>query len=76
MPELWLNPLVGQPPALWYSAKTQMTARISMNSVPTVALIQKCRLRSICLTAWSRASWSLAAGAFGSVSVPLSWEMS
>ena len=47
-----------------------------MNSVPIVALIQKCRLRSTCFTAWSRASWSLAAGAFGSASVPLSWEMS
>ena len=76
MPELWLNPFVGQPPALWYSAKAQMTARISMNSVPIVALIQKCRLRSTCFTAWSRAGWSLAAGAFGSASAPLSREMS
>ena len=24
-PEVWLNPLVGQPPALWYSATTQST---------------------------------------------------
>ena len=30
IPELRLNPLVGQPPASWYSGTAQMIARMTM----------------------------------------------
>ena len=75
MPELWLNPLVGQPPALWYSAVAQMTTSTTMARVPTVVLIQKRRLRSICAIACWRASCPVA-GASAPLSPGLSWEMS
>jgi hypothetical protein len=30
IPELWLNPWAGQPPALWYSVTAQMAASIKV----------------------------------------------
>ncbi len=73
MPELWLNPLVGQPPALWYSAVAQMTTSTTMARVPTVVLIQKRRLRSICAIACWRAGCPVA-GASAPLSPGLSWS--
>ena len=32
IPEFWLNPWVGQPPALWSSVMAQMAETISMPS--------------------------------------------
>jgi len=35
LPELWLKPWVGQPPALWYSVRAQMAAEsVNLNEAP------------------------------------------
>jgi hypothetical protein len=40
MPEPWLNPWVGPPPALWYSVMAQIAARRIMPAVDIAVLIQ------------------------------------
>src|SRR5271165_348787 len=76
IPELWLNPWVGQPPALWYSEMAQIATRMTMAMEDQAAPIQNRRLRSICLIACWRASRSLSTGASGPVSAGVSCMMS
>ncbi len=71
-PELWLNPRVGQPLALWYSVAAQMgTMRVTPTAAAAVLILSR-RLALICLIACWRASCSLPAGASGPMSADLS----
>jgi hypothetical protein len=54
----------------------QMITRMTISRVLIAAVIQKRRLRSICLIACWRASCSLVAGAFEPLSAGVSWGMS
>ena len=48
-PELWLNPRVGQPPALWYSVAAEMgTMRVTPTAGAAVLILNR-RLAWICL---------------------------
>jgi len=71
-PELWLNPRVGQPPALWYSVVAQMGTRRVTPTAAAAVLILNRRLALICLIACWRASCALSAGASGPMSADLS----
>ena len=72
MAELWLNPRVGQPPALWYSVAAQMgTGRVTPTAAAAVLILNR-RLALICLIACWRASCALSAGASGPMSADLS----
>jgi hypothetical protein len=71
IPELWLNPCVGHPPALWYSDMAHMATRSTIPMAPTAVLIRNRRLSSICLIACWRMSCSRSAGAFESMFVSL-----
>ena len=56
---LWVNPWAGQPPAVWYCVKAQLTVTIIMITVAIMALVQNPRLRWISRIACCRASCSL-----------------
>src|SRR5271165_4294126 len=72
MLELWLNPLVGQPPALLYSDIAQMITSRMLTTAYENACIRKRRLRSICLTASSRSCCSSPVGTFESITAGFS----
>ncbi len=72
IPERWLNPRAGQPPALWYSVAAQMgTRRVTPTAAEAVLILNR-RLALICLIARWRASCSLSAGASESMCAGLS----
>lgn len=60
IPERWLNPLVGHPPALWYSDMPQVSTTRSIPTAETRVPRQNRRRRLIRLIACSRATCSAA----------------
>ncbi len=76
IPELRLNPRVGQPPALRYSVVAQMgTRRVTPTAAEAVLILNR-RLTLVCLIACCRACSSPSAGASESMCAGLSLVIS
>ncbi len=72
IPELWLNPRVGQPPALRYSVAAQMgTRRVTPTAAEAVLILNR-RLALVCLIACRRepASPPVSCSATAAISCP------